>query len=110
MSAALPIGRLRYRLAIESPLDTTDDNGGADRTWVAAGTLWASITPTARARRFAADREEQAVTHTIIFRRRDGLTAAMRLRAGARLFRILAIEDADGLARFTRALCEETGP
>ena len=110
MSAAHPIGSFRHRLMLEAPVDTADDNGGVSRGWSAVCNLWASIEPQRLAHRFAASREEQTVTHHIVIRRRAGMTAAMRLRRGEQIFRILALEDADPAASFLRALCEEIKP
>ena len=109
MSAAFPFGRMRHRLTLEAPVDTGDDTGGVNRTYVWAGALWASITPVTMAHRFIASRDEQVVTHQIAFRHRTGLNAAMRFRAGERVFHILAIEDADAARNYMRALCEEIG-
>lgn len=110
MSAPLPIGRMRHRVLIEAPVDVADDNGGVARTYTPSGWLWASITPLRLTHRFVGDRAEQAVTHHIVFRHRDGMNAAMRLRKNERVFRILAIEDADAPPQYLRALCEEIRP
>ncbi len=110
MSAVPPIGRRRHRLLVEIAVDAPDDNGGVQRSWAAAGAIWASIEPVRLAGGFAAARAEQIVTHHIVFRRRDGLTGDARLREGDRVFRIVAIEDVDDAARFRRAQCEEIGP
>ncbi len=107
MTARYPLGALRHRLVLQTPLDTPDDNGGVARTYVDGPKLWAMIEPMQMSRRFVADREEQSITHRIVLRRRDDLTAAMRLRDGARIFRILAFEDADAARTMQITLCEE---
>lgn len=110
MKAALPLGRMRHRLTIEAPVDTTDDNGGVARSFVDAGALWAAIETIGRRRQFLAERPEQSITHHVLFRRREGLTGDFVLRKGARRFRVLAIEDLDTAGRAQRALCEEIKP
>jgi SPP1 family predicted phage head-tail adaptor len=52
-------------------------------------------------------RPEQAVTHRITLRYRDGVTAAMRLSRGLRRFDIRAAGDPDGLRRDLVCLVEE---
>ena len=110
MKAALPVGQMRHRLTIEAPVDAVDDTGGVARAYVDAGALWAAIETVSRRHQFIADRPEQAITHHLLFRRRDGLTGDWVLRKGARQFRVLAIEDIDAAGRVQRALCEEIKP
>ena len=104
------IAGLRSRLTLETPVDTTDDNGGVTRTYAASGMLWGDITPAGASDRFLAERMEQAITHTIRLRFRPDITGAMRLRLGARVFFIHGVEDIDERHRFTVCRCEEIKP
>ena len=110
MSAAFPAGRLRHRLTLLNAVDTLDDNGGVNRAWASGSRVWASIEAVTAGRQFNAEREAQIVTHRILMRRRGDLNGAMRLLEGERLFRILAIEDADAARNYQRVLCEEIKP
>ena len=109
------ISGLRRRLALEMPVDVPDDTGGVSRTYALLDTLWAQVSPApATSRlvddRFVAGRMEQTVTHHITLRFRAGMTAAMRLRDGARVFVIHAVEDPDEHRRFLVCRCEEIRP
>ena len=110
MSARLPIGARRWLLTLEAPIDTPDDNGGVARTYAPLATLRAQIIPMTDALIYRADQQQRLVTHDIRFRAWPGLTAAMRLTLGARVFQILSFEDYDDKGATTRALCEEVGP
>ena len=60
--------------------------------------------------RLRAGRPEQAVTHRITLRYRDGVTAAMRLARGLRRFAIRSAADPDGGRRELVCLVEEITP
>ena len=110
MSAGLPSGARRHLLTLESPVDALDDNGGVSRTYAAAATRWARLTPRTNDMVFRADQQAENITHEILFRAYPGLTGAMRFRLGARVFQILAFDEADEKGVTTRALCEEIRP
>jgi SPP1 family predicted phage head-tail adaptor len=57
-----------------------------------------------------AGRAEQAVTHRVRLRYRDGVSAAHRLACGPRRFRIASASDPDGARRELVCLVEEVGP
>lgn len=109
-NATPPTGRLRRRVTLEAPADVVDEIGGLTRGWVAVATLWAQIETPRGDTRVAGDRLEQALARRVTLRWRDGVTAEMRLRYGARLFAIKAVRDPDE-RRMTLTLdCEETTP
>lgn len=103
-------GGLRRRVTLEAPADLADDIGGATRAWAAVATLWARIETPRGATRLAADRLEQAIAHRVTLRWRDGVTGAMRLRIGARIFLIKAARDPDESRRSLVLDCEEATP
>ena len=107
MSARLPTGARRRQLTLEAPIDAADDTGGVVRTYAAIAVLWARVTPKNGDLIFRADQQAENVTHEILFRAYAGLTGAMRFRLGARVFQILAFDEADEKGATTRALCEE---
>ena len=100
-------GRLARRLVLEAPLDAADEIGGASRSWADVATLWGEVESLRGETRLAADRLEQAVTHRITLRWRAGVTGAMRLRLGARVFVIRAARDPDESRRRLVLDCEE---
>lgn len=104
------IGCMRSRLSLEAPVDMTDDTGGVARSYIAQAVVWGAIMPAAASDRFVAERMEQTITHAIRLRFRAGLTGAMRLRLGTRIFLIHGVEDVDESRRFVLCHCEEIRP
>lgn len=94
MNTPLPdIGALKRRLVLETPAETGDGAGGVVRTYEAAATLWAQITPVSARGDVAADNSGAAVRFRIVIRAQSGITTRHRLREGARIYRIVALRE-----------------
>ena len=106
----LPIGARARRFVLELPLETPDGFGGVIRTYAAGPQLWGALEMVHQAERERAGSREQAVTHRVRLRWRDGVTGAMRLSCGPRRFRIKAATDPDGGKRDLVCLVEEVSP
>lgn len=104
------IGTLRHRLVIEAPVETPDEAGGVSREFEAVATVWGRIEPTGGDEARLEDRLLQRLTHRVVLRARPTLTAAHRLRHGARLFDICAIRQDVPARRFIACDCEENAP
>lgn len=108
------IAARRLRLVLEEPVPVADEIGGETRSYAPRLTLWARVQPVGSAARSTerslADQAGQGVTHHVTLRWRGDITAAMRFRAGARLFNILGQSDPDGLRRNLVCLVEEAAP
>ena len=106
-TSSLPIGARARRFVLELPLDNPDGFGGFIRSYAAGPQVWGRIEMLAGAERVRADRPEQALTHRITLRYRDGVTGANRLTAGLRRFAIRTACDPDGSRRNLVCLVEE---
>ena len=104
------IGARARRFVLELPLETPDGFGGVIRSYAPGPQLWGAIEMVHQAERERAASTEQAVTHRVRLRWRDGVTGAMRLSCGPRLFRIKAATDPDGGKRDLVCLVEEVSP
>jgi SPP1 family predicted phage head-tail adaptor len=100
------IGALDQRLTLESPSRAPDAGGGAIVTWQAVADVWASVSPITGDERLRADQVGGRVTHTVVIRRRSGVTPNMRFRSDTRILEIVAVLDAPPRSRL-RCLCEE---
>lgn len=107
MNAKVSVGARRRLMTLVAPLTVADDNGGVVTTFAPVATLWARIAPRTQAMIFRNDEQGRNVTHDIYMRRRDGLTADMRLLLGSRAFQILSFDFADEKGVYLQALCEE---
>jgi SPP1 family predicted phage head-tail adaptor len=105
-----PIGSRRRRFVLEIPLETPDGFGGVLRSFVPGPQLWGSLELVSAGERQRADRAEQAATHRVRLRHRDGVTGAMQLSLGLRRFAILSAADPDGRRRELTCLVEEVTP
>lgn len=106
----LAAGARARRFVLELPLDTPDCFGGFIRSYAAGPQLWGAVEMLSGLERVRADRPEQALTHRITLRYREGVTAAMRLVLGLRRFAIRAAADPDGSRRELVCLVEEIKP
>ena len=102
-----PIGARGRRFVLEVPLESPDGFGGVIRTYAAGPQVWGAIEMLRGDERVRAGRPEQAVTHRVTLRYRDGVTSAMRLVRGLRRFAIRSAGDPDGRRRELICLVEE---
>lgn len=104
--------RLTRPLTLEVAMRAGDGAGGYAETWQARGTVWAELRPGA-GRAGAALGAAVAVQPVRVILR--GLpvghdlrpVAGMRFRDGARVFRVLAVAEADAGGRYLTCACEE---
>ena len=103
---------LTRRLVLEEAVSLPDGAGGFDVTWSALGEIWAEV-KVATGRERAADFATLSTTRVRITVRAapDGAPSRpkvdQRFRDGARIFRILAVSEADAAARFLTCFAEE---
>lgn len=101
------IGTMRHRLHLEMPQSTPDGAGGADVTWLPVASLWGSLRPLSANEGENGDGIASHVTHEIVTRHRDGVTAAMRFVKGARVFAIRSVVDPFETGVWLKCLVEE---
>lgn len=97
------VGTLRRRLVLEATVATPDGVGGTTQAYETVAALWGQVEWLAGGEHWRRGRPEQAATHRITMRWRDGVDAGQRLRDGERLFDIRAVADPDGSRR--RLVC-----
>lgn len=105
-----PIGARSRRFVLEVPLERPDGFGGVIRSYAPGPQVWGAMEMLSGHERVRADRPEQALTHRVTLRYRDGVTGAMRLVSGLRRFAIRAASDPDGTRRDLVCLVEEIKP
>jgi len=97
---------MRERFVLEQPVRAADGGGGASVTWETVTELWAHVRPITGDERLRHDHLSGRVTHQVWIRYRAGVSPAMRLRQGSRIYEIVAILEAERRARL-ECLCEE---
>ncbi len=106
----LSVGARGRRFVLEMPVETPDGFGGVLRSYVAGPQLWGAIELLRGSERFVAARAEQAVTHRVTLRYREGVSGGMRLVRGLRRFAIRSASDPDGTRKRLVCLVEEIAP
>ncbi len=104
------LGSLRHRLVIQAERSTSDGGGGQSDPWadpVIIATVWGKVEPLTGAERLRAMQIEDRFRHRIIIRHRPGITPAMRIVFGSRVFNIRAAINREERDRFLELLCEE---
>ncbi len=86
---------LRHRITLQTLTRTADAGGGYSETWTDTATVWASIEPLNGYERFQAQQMEAGLSHKITMRYRTGVSPVMRVKFGARIFRIHAVLNPD---------------
>jgi len=83
-------GQLTKRVTLQAPSASADSYGATGSTWTDVADVWASIEPIQGREFFSAQQVNAEATHRIRIRYRAGVTAAMRLKYGARFFELTA--------------------
>lgn len=104
---AAPVGALRRRLLLEAPVATPDGLGGATQSFEIIAAVWGRVEWLSGREHWVRGRPEQAATHRVTLRWRDGVDSGRRLRDGARLYDIRSVADPDGGRRRLVCLVEE---
>jgi SPP1 family predicted phage head-tail adaptor len=74
------VGRMRHRVTIQRVDESTRDVAGAVvPAWVAVDTVWASVEPVSGREIFASGQVQANVTHRVVIRHREDVTAKNRL-------------------------------
>ena len=102
-----PIGEMRERVTLQSPLLVADGAGGADVSWDDEATVWAKVETLSGEERVTGERLAPRARFRLTIRYREGLNAAMRVVWKTRALDIRAIRDPDGRKHLLILDCEE---
>jgi SPP1 family predicted phage head-tail adaptor len=102
-------GRLGLRLDLEKATPMPDGAGGNTLAWSAVATLAADVAPQRTEERRVGEGLADVVTHRIVIRHRDDVTAGDRFTLGSRVFAIRGVRDPEEDGRYLVCLCEEEG-
>ncbi|MGU3399803.1 phage head closure protein [Brucellaceae bacterium D45D] len=102
-------GQLNCELALDVLQQQPDGMGGYSEAWTQIAMLWGRIEPLSVTQRNFGTRPQPEATHRILLRFRDDLSTAMRLRKGARVFRLSGVHDPDESGRYLICMAIEEG-
>ena len=87
----MKLGKMRYRITIESPATLNDEDGFNTEVFNEFTTVWADITPVSSKEYLSSDQTVAEVTSKIYVRYISRINTLMRIRCGERLFNIISI-------------------
>ncbi|MGH1367258.1 MAG: head-tail adaptor protein [Maritimibacter sp.] len=104
--------QLNRKLTLEDPVRLPDGAGGYTITWVALGELWANVRPGTGREKAAEFMTVSTIPFRITVRASEHGApsrpkADQRFRAGARVFRILAVTESDESAQYLTCFAQE---
>lgn len=108
--------KLTRKLTLEARVQTSDGAGGFTESWVERGTLWAEVKHrTGRQVRGRPAASVSLTSYRILVRAAPFDSPSrpkpeQRFREGARIYRILAVAEADPQARFLTCFADEEVP
>lgn len=100
-------GQLRRRVTIQQRSATQDEYGQPLTDWTDVATVYAAVEPLNGRELLAAQAVNSEVSHNVTIRYRAGVTPAMRLNYGGRLFNIHAVLDENERHRMLTLQCSE---
>lgn len=98
-------GELSERLVIEEPVEAPDGAGGLTRSYAAAATVWASVSPVSARYALEAAAAGATITHRIVIRAGPAVTTRHRFRHSGRVYLVNAVRIRPG--RFLEIDAEE---
>lgn len=107
--------RLNRRMVLEARVDVPDGAGGLSVAWEALGEVWAAVAPgTGREGGVEAVNLGELALRITVRGVPEGApsrpVAGQRLREGGRLFRVLAVAEADAAGRYLTCFAREEVP
>jgi len=100
-------GNLRHKLEIQENTPTRNAVGEEVDSWTTVATVWASIEPLSGVELLNAQQVAAETTVRIGLRYRSGVTAAHRIKFGARIFDINVVSNVGERNRELQLLCKE---
>ncbi|QRI43820.1 hypothetical protein [Bacteriophage sp.] len=102
-------GKLAHELQLERAVLADDAVNGSVEQWQEIATVWAHVEPVGAGTAFYGGQSLAEITHRITLRGRGDLKSGMRLRKGARIFRLVTIHDPDETGRYLVCRAREEG-
>jgi len=101
------IGKMRYRVKIESATNTRDAGGGLAQEFSPVRIIFANIKPKNANSTYRQGILQEKVTHEITIRYMTDIDTNSRITYGGRSFAVNGIINVDERDRFLTLLCEE---
>ena len=107
MKAPTSIGKLRYRVDLQSGTESSDGAGGCTVAHKTIAQIYADIRPSGGSEQYRQGKIQEKVTHKIFIRFREEIDSSWRIQYEGRTFQIKNIINVQERDRFLQLLCEE---
>ena len=101
------VGKMRYRVKLQSSTNTTDAGGGISQVWALVANLWADIKPTSGSESYRQGQVQESTTHEVTIRYRSDIYTKYRILFGTRAFNIKHIKNIEERDRYLLLSCVE---
>lgn len=100
-------GQLRQRITIQSK--TTSQNGAGEpvETWATFHACWAKVSPLKGREYLEAATQQQAISHRVEIRHKDGITPEMQVLFGSRVLVVESVQNVDERGINDLLMCRE---
>lgn len=106
----IPAGRMRHRVAVQSPSATVDSYGQETITWTTVSTVWSEMIGRGGGTQATVNKGQVTLGHTVRIRYASALASmdeTWRLLLGARVLEISSITNVDYLNEILEITCSE---
>ncbi len=100
-------GRLRHQVTVQQATHAQDAYGATTETWSTYVQAWAGVEPIRGTERFEAAKNQAQADTKIVMRYRSGITPAMRVLFGSRIFDIQSVIEPNTRRRELHLMCKE---
>ena len=101
------IGKMRYRVKVETATNTRDAGGGLTQSYTPVTFIYANIKPLKADSTYRQGKVQEKVSHELTIRYMDNISTNHRISFGSRTFNIKGIVNVDERDRFLKLLCNE---
>ncbi|WP_349360076.1 head-tail adaptor protein [Stappia sp.] len=102
-------GDLDRPMRLERPDRIEASDGEAEIVFTDMGAVFVALAPASLAQRQVLERVDGVASHSATLRAGSGIAGGWRLVEGARVFRVLAVDDAPRRSGYVTCLVEEEG-
>jgi len=99
-------GELRERVTVQTPAESRNPLGETVLDWTDFAEVWASVEGASVRESLLFGQQDIAVTHRVVMRYLDGLTAKMRIVWRSRVLEIVSLLEHDNRSRH-ELICQE---
>ena len=104
---AYSIGKMRHKVEIQAPVNTTDTGGGSARTWSTVNTRFANVRPVKGVEGYRQGQGQETLSYEVVMRHTDDIGTNYRLKFGSKILNIKHLRNENQRDKYTILQCDE---